>query len=113
MIRSCAVQPHPETQWDTELFDALKGLPWNPPGQDAERAAGAKEHTAELQRFTVVRSSESVIPQARRALITRDILSVLDLLLGVQSVRRASCSVQLVCFRRQQDKVSEAVRALI
>ena len=36
VIRSCAVKPHPEIQWDTELFDALKGSPWNPQGQDAE-----------------------------------------------------------------------------
>ena len=82
VIRSCAVKPHPEIQWDTELFDALKGSPWNPQGQDAEPGGEERESTSELPRFTVVRSTEPVIPQARRVLITRDILERVGYTLG-------------------------------
>ena len=27
VIRCCAVKPHPECQWDSALFDSIKGAP--------------------------------------------------------------------------------------
>ena len=73
-IRGCAVKPHPEVQWDSGLFDVLKGSPWNPQGRDADPGGEEGEHIADLPRATAVRSFESLIPQARRVLITRDLL---------------------------------------
>ena len=33
VVRSAAVRPHPEKMWDRELFDRVKGVPWDPSGR--------------------------------------------------------------------------------
>ena len=70
VIRSRAVKPHPEQQWNTELFDNLRGVPWDPSGK-AVASEASTEHTADLSKFSVARSVEPTIPQARRVMISR------------------------------------------
>ena len=36
VIRSSAVRPHPELEYDSYLFDRLIGLPWDPTGKGEE-----------------------------------------------------------------------------
>ena len=84
-IRSCAVKPHPEQQWDTELFDNLRGVPWDPSGK-AVAGEAAPEHTADLPKCSVARSVEPTIPQARRVLISRPTWSASTSQTGVPSV---------------------------
>ena len=75
VFRSCAVKPHPEIQFDTKIFDAIKGSPWNPQGFDGDEAGlEPPEHTGNLPRVMIPRSVETAIPQARRVLISREYL---------------------------------------
>ena len=76
VIRCCAAKPHPENQWDTALFDGIKGSPWDPLARNKTSAEGETvEQTSDLPRFTVERSVEATIPQARAVMITRDYLN--------------------------------------
>ena len=76
VVRCGAVKPHPETQWDSHLFDALVGVPWDPAGKNKDVApADVQERLQEIPRVVVPRGLEDEIPQPRRILITRDYLN--------------------------------------
>ena len=76
VARSPAVKPHPETEYDSKLFDALVGVPWDPQGKhSAEEPEGPVEDARELPRLVVPRNAESEIPQSRRMLITRSMIA--------------------------------------
>ena len=75
ILRSAAVKPHPEKQWDSALFDGIKGSPWDPLAKNVDKTVVEAERAAEeLPRFTVERSVDPMLSQPRRAMISPDIL---------------------------------------
>ena len=69
VIRSSAVKPHPEKDWDMELFNAITGSPWDPSGMASSERGVVIEHQGDLPRAVASRA-EPEIPQVRRVLIT-------------------------------------------
>ena len=61
VVRSCAVKMHPEHQWDSHLFDSIRGTPWDPSGLQAGISAEAsKEHVRDLPRVVVPREADQL-----------------------------------------------------
>ena len=75
IVRSAAVKAHPEVEWDSGLFDLVKGSPWDPEGKHGDRPSQeAPEHVEDLPRVVVPRGADDPVPVPRRALISRDML---------------------------------------
>ena len=75
VARCAAVRPHPELEYDSALFDALMGVPWDPAGRgDKDAPAVPVEEPQDLPHVAVPRAPEAEIPQARKMMITRDML---------------------------------------
>ena len=75
VARSVAVKPHPENEYDSQLFDSLVGVPWDPLNKNAGEDRGEeREEQGDLPRVVVPRAVEDDIPQVRRVLITRDLI---------------------------------------
>ena len=73
VFRSGAVRPHPDHEYDSHLFDALKGLPWDPPGKNlVADPENVQEHLRDLPRVVVPRPEASAIPRARAVMITKE-----------------------------------------
>ena len=71
VVRSGAVKPHPEVEWDSGLFDGIKGAPWDPLG-DGVRAeyARAGVRDGDLPSVVVPRGAEDPVPPVRSMPIT-------------------------------------------
>ena len=66
VLRSGAVKAHPETQFDSSLFDGILGSPWDPLGEDDQKSPEeAKERTADLPRVVIPRGVDSAVPLVR------------------------------------------------
>ena len=75
VVRSSAVKLHPDTEYDSQLFDALVGVPWDPAGKNkAGCPKGEYEDLRELPRLVVPRAADEPIPQSRRMMISRDLI---------------------------------------
>ena len=70
IVRSAAVKPHPEIAWDSELFDAIRGTPWNPTCRPVAGEVVPEAQVPPLPRVVIPRS-ELEVPEPRRAKITR------------------------------------------
>ena len=76
VARSAAVRIHPTTKWDWDLFNNLKGVPWDPTGErkDGEEAVSA-ERLGDLPKMVQGRTEPNMfIPQVRRVWISRAFL---------------------------------------
>ena len=75
IARCAAVRPHPELEYDSALFDALIGVPWDPAGRgDKDAPEVPVEEPQDPPRVAVLCAPEAEIPQARKMMITRDML---------------------------------------
>ena len=54
VIRSGAVRPHPEMEYDSHLFDSLVGVPWDPTGEGGELSPEeVQEQVKDLPRVVI------------------------------------------------------------
>ena len=70
VVRSGAVKPHPELEWDSGLFDTIAGSPWDPLGTRASEAEG-REHQGDVPHFVVPRGSDDLPVPVRKMQITQ------------------------------------------
>ena len=76
VARCSAVRAHPDIQYDSHLFDALIGLPWDPAGKNkTDEANDPVEEVRDLPRVVVARGEDMDIPKVRRMHIDRDMIS--------------------------------------
>ena len=68
VIRSGAVRPHPDVEYDSHLFDGLVGLPWDPSGKGTELSP---EDVQDLPRVQVPRPEADMHPRVRRVMISK------------------------------------------
>ena len=68
VIRSSAVRPHPDVEYDSQLFDGLVGLPWDPMGKGTELSP---DDAPELPRVQVPRAEADLHPRVRRVMISK------------------------------------------
>ena len=69
---SGAVRDHPEVVWDSQLFDGVVGVPWDPLAKGrGNEASVPHERVDDLPRVVVPRSSEDGIPKARNVTLDR------------------------------------------
>ena len=67
-----AAREHPDTTWDSHLFDAVIGVPWDPWAKNrGEDVAEPHERVAGLPRVVGPRSWEDDIPKARNVMLGR------------------------------------------
>ena len=72
IIRSGAVRPHPDLEYDSLLFDGLVGLPWDPSGKGSEQSSEeVREHLGDLPRVQIPRMESERFPKVRRAIISK------------------------------------------
>ena len=74
VARSAAVKAHPELAFDSLLFDALLGQPWDPEGKSRVGDQDAPEGDGALPRVAVPRGLEAEIPQPRGFKISREMI---------------------------------------
>ena len=78
IVRSGAVKAHPEIEWDSELFDATIGSPWDSEGKSRDEPGGEPQRLADdIPRVVVPRGADEdapSVPLPRRPLISRDLL---------------------------------------
>ena len=66
-----AVRAHPEVTWDSQLFDGVIGVPWDPLAKNrGKEPEEQKERIADLPRVVVPRRDEGDIPRARNLALT-------------------------------------------
>ena len=60
-----AVREHPETKWDSTLFDGLIGVPWDPVAKNRgpEELDEPKDRVADLPRVVIARGVDEEIPR--------------------------------------------------
>ena len=68
-----AVREHPETKWDSKLFDDLVGVPWDPLAKNrgAEEPGEPRERVADLPRVVIARGADEDVPRVRNLALTR------------------------------------------
>ena len=70
-----AVREHPETKWDSKLFDDLVGVPWDPlaknRGAGGEELEEPRERVSDLPRIIVPRGAEDDVPRVGNLALTR------------------------------------------
>ena len=73
VVRSAAVRPHPECEYDSHVFDAIVGVPWDPTGKNADLSPEeVQEHLKDLPRVVAPRPEAEYIPPSRRAVIKKE-----------------------------------------
>ena len=66
VVKSGAVKPHPEQLWDSELFDGIRGTPWDPSAKSPNSEPAEAEAFRGVEPFVRADRTDDIIPQARR-----------------------------------------------
>ena len=75
VARSSAVKAHPDVEFDSQLFDSLIGMPWDPEGKKrGEDQEQRPEGGGDLPRVVIDRGRDAEIPKVRGFEISRDLI---------------------------------------